>query len=350
MNVAKKHKYIIGISVIFIIILILEEVTLFKDNIISPIYIYVFILELLSLVILMLYPALGCCLVIGSWFLGAYVTPVLPSTFFFAFIFSIILISYLNFHIAIPLIGLLISGCIIYNNSIYQFKDLIPLIGLYVTCFAIGFSLKMQKNTYKRKKQIEQFILNKKYAAELHDNICNELSYLYISLSEDSSFLRIPSSNQYLETISITLDQTRSVIYALENPNSMSNRARHSSISVEIKQMQTTLEKYGYRLITFIHSPEFITHDNTSIIIHILQEITSNVVKYADIGTPIYFSISASMTRVTVSITNARRSTTFAQQNHTGLKRIKEEIDEKHGTMEITQSESSWSALITLPQ
>lgn len=348
----KYSKYMFFISLILFLMVFIESASFyFTYSTLSKIIV---IAQLSSTLLTGITPTFGSWIVAIVWLISAYSVQNYASTFYFTLWFSISSASYRHTINGIAISVILSISTLFINNqfSLDSIKRSIIDFGVYLSLTIIGYSIRKWQDTKNEKIKLKRKLQNDKIASILHDGICNDLSFLLLSMGDNEEFLRLPDSNKYLTIINNILQRTRTIISTLEYQDS-SDSSMHNKSGIKdlIDRYRETLQDEGFKGEVFYKEIDelYISKENKELITHIIQELFGNIVKYADKKHEYYMSISFTPNKVTISEANTPSFHVEKQTMHTGLERLNKKIMLQGGTFKINASSQQWFITITLP-
>ena len=132
-------------------------------------------IELCSIVLFIQFPYTGSIIIIILWITAVSIKPVLPYSFVFAGLSATVILGYINIPSAISI--LLFATSILFFQPHTDKSALVMFDTTFLTLAIIGCAIRLHQN---QKRAINQLTIHKwkeEIAEELHDIVCNDLTY-----------------------------------------------------------------------------------------------------------------------------------------------------------------------------
>ena len=112
------------------------------------------------------------------------------------------------------------------------------------------------------------------------------------------------------------------------------------------------LEENGFEVIKNIKHSDYFIRGNINLVKRIINNVFSNVLKYADIKQPVYITllIDEDIENLGLTIKNTKKhSANYIESNQIGLKSVQQMIKIHDGTFTVLDEESTFTVSITIP-
>lgn len=194
---------------------------------------------------------------------------------------GLIMIAFLGY--VAPLVSLLacIIGFFVYSLLLMNLYAIISFVVL-LFFFIVGYMVRLQKDYYSINKHLAEQKYRESVASELHDTVCNDLSYVIrlidIGTVSNRSELRVPVEEALL--------CTREAIDALHCESTSCDTRVDSEVNISsiVREQQSRLDRNGINGVVMVPESFTIvtTAERAQVIRGFIREIFGNIVRHAD--------------------------------------------------------------------
>lgn len=250
-------------------------------------------------------------------------------------------------------------------------KDLLMLSACAIALSGFGFLLRLHKEHDYTIKKLNIHRLQEKTATELHDIVCNDLTYaLYqlncirndLSSSATQRSFDIDQLDGTQSSIEEALHYTRAAIATLSESDAGS-RFTQTSISINIapiiEKQKTKLAKTGFIGTVITSNINELATDNhrKPLIEGFIRETFGNILKHADPTQGYVVTIQGGATSLSISATDiplARQNAIHSDKSPdhhqgTGLQSYQTRLAALGGKLSISTEDGQWSMEATVP-
>lgn len=214
----------------------------------------------------------------------------------------------------------------------------------------------------------QQHARNARIASQLHNSVCNDLVYIsYVAQSQASS-----SKGEIARVAQDALEKTRTAIRLLDSatpadsqpatdtmrsPRSAAPDADNAACLARVeaccRQYDRQLHELGFQGTSSIHhGPDAILGEQQADLLNeLVPELYGNIMKYGDPQRGYFLHITVD-DHIAVTAVNGIGGDHTHPQNaslHTGLKRIRQQISDAQGDIEVQRTDSQWIVRIRIP-
>ena len=214
----------------------------------------------------------------------------------------------------------------------------------------------------------QQHARNARIASQLHNSVCNDLVYIsYVAQSQASS-----SNGEIARVAQDALEKTRTAIRLLDGatpansqPATDTMRSPRSAapdagnavclarVEAHCRQYDRQLHELGFQGTSSIHhGPDAILGEQQADLLNeLVPELYGNIMKYGDPQRGYFLHITID-DHIAVTAVNGIDGASAHPQDaslHTGLKRIRQQISDAQGDIEVQHTDSQWIVRIRIP-
>lgn len=331
--------------------------------------------ELCSIVLFIQFPYTGSIIIIILWITAVSIKPVLPYSFVFAGLSATVILGYINIPSAISI--LLFATSILFFQPHTDKSALVMFDTTFLTLAIIGCAIRLHQN---QKRAINQLTIHKwkeEIAEELHDIVCNDLTYaihqINLLKNENPNSQRNPEIAENMALLDIrdslieALSCSRTAITTLRKDDGSCSTSEIDITTINIiellEQERMKLAKAGFDgIIAADGSDNLTTTPGKSIIIkQLIKEIFGNILKHADPshGYVITAYVNASTLHISASDTPLLKNSTSKHPqdnatnnqfgNGTGIHSYQTRLAALGGELSISASDDQWTLEAAIP-
>ena len=214
----------------------------------------------------------------------------------------------------------------------------------------------------------QQHARNARIASQLHNSVCNDLVYIsYVVQSQASS-----SNGEIARVAQDALEKTRTAVRLLDgvtpadsqpatdtmrSPRSAAPDADNAACLARVeaccRQYDRQLHELGFQGTSSIHhGPDAILGEQQADLLNeLVPELYGNIMKYGDPQRGYFLHITIDDHIAVTAVNGIDGASTHPQDAslHTGLKRIRQQISDAQGDIEVQHTDSQWIVRIRIP-
>ena len=215
----------------------------------------------------------------------------------------------------------------------------------------------------------QQHARNARIASQLHNSVCNDLVYIsYVAQSQVSS-----SNGEIARVSQDALEKTRTAIRLLDGATSANSQpatdtmrsprsaapddgnaaACLARVEAHCRQYDRQLHELGFQGTSNIHhGPDDILREQQADLVNeLIPELYGNIMKYGDPQRGYFLHITIDDHIAITAVNGIGGASTHPQDAslHTGLKRIRQQISDAQGDIEVQRTDSQWIVRIQIP-
>lgn len=215
----------------------------------------------------------------------------------------------------------------------------------------------------------QQHARNARIASQLHNSVCNDLVYISY-VAQDT----VQSSNGEIARVAQdALEKTRTAIQLLDSampansqpatdtmrpprsaaPNAGNVAACLARVEARCRQYDRQLHELGFQGTSSIHyGPDAILSEQQADLVNeLIPELYGNIMKYGDPQRGYFLHITVDDHIVVTAVNGIDGASAHPQDAslHTGLKRIRQQISDAQGDIEVQHTDSQWIVRIRIP-
>lgn len=336
-------------------------------------------IELCSIVLFIQFPYTGSIIIIILWITAISIKPALPYSFVFAGLSATVILGYINIPSAISIL-LPVTGILFFQPH----TDKSALVMFSTTFLALAIIGRVIRLHQDQKRAINQLAIHKwkeEIAEELHDIVCNDLTYaihqidlLKIEKTNSQGNPEIAENTALLDirdSLVEALRCSRTAITTLRKDDDGCSASEIDIVTINLtellEQERMKLAKAGFEgIIAADGSDNLATTPSRSIIIkQLIREIFGNILKHADPSRGYVITahanantlhISASDTPLFKNSTSTHASkppqvNTINEQfgNGTGIRSYQTRLATLGGELSISASDDQWTLEAAIP-
>lgn len=355
----------IGFAALFILLCIIEIGVGYNVPDSPPAWVFfgMIILAILTFAVVPLYGAL--CIII-CWQIGYYVP---FHTLSMLIVIGLVLMTFLGIvslpiAMAISLLSAIYKSTAIYAGiSDASMNDILLFSLTMVALSAIGFGIRRYREYYAFLVQRERQRHRDRVIADLHDSVCNDLSFALIQLeayeATTDSNTRQNQLHHAHDGITRALDKTRAVLDTLQDDVQAPTYhciANAISLTSLIHEQRLRLQEAGFAGILLAPDPGdtdtdiAVDDDRASVITGFIRETVNNIINHADSTCEYIMVIGVRGDALHIEVSDTPHPDAPPRgTGGAGLNFYRNRIESLGGTIAIQQEPHLWSMQAVIP-
>ena len=349
----------------------------------SPYAILILALQYLSIIALIRMPRLSTVGVFVTWAASNIAPFLMPSSHVFAALAAIMLVGYLRFDISVAIAISYIGGLALVSWTVSDpfhrpERSSLPLLLITLLAFAgFGFALRLTQHQIAEHQRQAELRYRQRLAADLHDIICNDLSYALwdndaVRSAAAQQATATNATNATKDSIRDALSHTRAIISQLKANDGIGTDASDMPAASLLTLAYTRhrwLERLGYVGTLLAPSPKELEGlrlpvDRHAEAVGLIYELFGNIANHAepDGGYVVECGITSTALHLAVSdiprhtdaddTTGNRNGTDAAHRGSstgTGLRYYQDLVTAAGGTMHWQTDGELWTLTVYYP-
>lgn len=242
------------------------------------------------------------------------------------------------------------------TSKTLPWSTLFNFLSLYISAILLGLVIHWHTEIIENRIHRQQEQENNYIAAKIHNEIANGITTAILQLQTQTQ-----TTTTITNELESTLKKVHNVIHLLENTQTSISNSEISTptldiVSIQIeticKKQEMMLHSLGIKGITILQTNNVtMDRERASILYQLLQEIYTNIGKYAEHDHGYVISILHNMKSVRITVNNAIKKDIGNLSGKFGLRQLQYAIAELGGSLKygIKDNSNEWHLAATIP-